>query len=72
MFNSKMMTRAVELLRQRKGQFQEIATECDVSYSWVSKVSQGQLPDAAAGRLERLIAHLESLDEQAASKVAAN
>jgi len=56
------MTKAVVLLRPRKGDFRQIAEACDVSYSWVSKISQGQLPDASAGRLERLIEHLESTE----------
>lgn len=57
------MSRAYVLLRQRRGDFRRIAEECDVSYSWLSKVSQGQLGDAVAGRLERVVDHLEGLPQ---------
>jgi hypothetical protein len=68
MFRSNLMSRAVELLRKRKGDFREIADACDVSYSWISKASQGQLTDAVAGRLERVIDHLETQEAELAGQ----
>lgn len=62
---------AISALRRRKGLWPQIERETGLDYSWLSKLSRGQIGDPGIKRVGRLAAYLRLLDEQEDQRVAA-
>jgi transcriptional regulator with XRE-family HTH domain len=52
-------------LEQRRGEWQTIAKESGVSYSWISKFVNGHIPNPGFGTLKDLHAYLVAADSTA-------
>lgn len=55
-----MLERVKRMLNERKGGWRQIAQQCDVSYSWLSKLAQGVITNPTHSRLERLDEYLRA------------
>jgi transcriptional regulator with XRE-family HTH domain len=53
-----------DALQARKGDWQRIASESGVSYSWLSKFVNGHIDNPGFGTLKRLHEHLMARDAQ--------
>jgi|GEM_PF-2409547 len=53
-----MLDRVRRMLNERKGQWRLIAKQCDVSYSWLTKLAQGVNQNPTINKLERLDSYL--------------
>lgn len=59
-----------DILARHKGIWPEVARECGVSYSWISKFVNGKIEDAGAKRLERICAFLHTKERKLARRAA--
>ena len=53
----------VKDLQTRRGDWPEIAKQAQVSYSWLTKLAQGRIPDPSIRRVFRVRAVLDEYEE---------
>ena len=59
-------TQVRTLLEARRGDWQRIAAEADVSHSWITQFVRGLIPNPGFATLKRLHEHLAKTAQQAA------
>jgi hypothetical protein len=52
---------SIEQLALNQGSWPEIAEKCEVSYSWLCKFANNEIPNASYKRVERLAKHLRTM-----------
>lgn len=55
-----MLTYVIEELRARKGQWPAICKATDIDYSWLSKLSRGDIPEPGVRKVQRLADYFRS------------
>jgi predicted transcriptional regulator len=55
-----LLEQTIERLQSRKGDWAEIARANDVSYSWITKLAQGKIPNPGVLTIERLNSYLRA------------
>ena len=49
-----LLQQVINELQRRKGDWVSIAQEAEVSYSWITKLAQGKIPNPSVVTIERL------------------
>ncbi len=65
--NAPLDARVKALLDARKGDWLEVAAKSGISYSWLSKFSNGHIKNPGYATLTKLLAHLEIGTEERAA-----
>ena len=53
-----LLEKTIQLLQINKGNWVAIAKQADVSYSWITKLAQGKIPNPSVVTIEKLLAIL--------------
>ena len=53
-----LLETVIKALNERKGNWPVVAQENDVSYSWLTKLAQGKIPNPGIQTIERLYYYL--------------
>lgn len=55
---SKILREVIRMLQQRKGEWPSIAVDVDETYSWLTKLAQGEIPNPSVNKIEPLYLYL--------------
>lgn len=53
-----MLREVIRMLQQRKGDWPAIAADVDETYSWLTKLAQGDIPNPGVNKVEPLYLYL--------------
>jgi predicted transcriptional regulator len=51
-----LLEKTINQLQSHKGDWVELARQADVSYSWITKLANGKIPNPSVITIERLLA----------------
>lgn len=55
---SRMLRDVIRMLQERKGEWPAIADEVNETYSWLTKLAQGDIPNPSVNKIEPLYLYL--------------